>query len=102
VKTRLFFLPASNGESIARTLRALNPRTDEKHPTSNNQHRTSNDLRLEVLWMLGVRCWMFDVPEGSWKEIKGEVSLSKSAFELFTGAYQKMSTLPLGHINTLL
>ena len=32
-----------------------------KHPTPNTQHRTSKDTCLRHYWMLGVRCWMFDV-----------------------------------------
>jgi hypothetical protein len=42
------------------------PLADGKHPTSNSQHRTPKERRPVSHWMLGVRCWMLDVPNGSW------------------------------------
>ena len=33
-----------------------------EHPTSNIQHRTSNGRAFLSQWVLGVRCWLLDVP----------------------------------------
>src|SRR5437867_11531015 len=47
------------GREFPEKVRALNPRTGEKHPTSNVQHPTSNIQCMELGVIIG--CWKFDV-----------------------------------------
>jgi hypothetical protein len=52
----------SLGREFPETIRALNPSTNGKHPTSTNQHRTPKGARIRAFFgcsALDVGCWMF-------------------------------------------
>src|ERR1041384_3895874 len=80
---RLKSFSLSLGRDFSETFRALNSRTGSKHPTPNNQHPALDGLHFGKHWMLGVRCWMFDVSRSSWEgPRRGRTSLGADLFRL--------------------